>query len=111
MWVITSRVSFPIHATKLKKKIVFADGPHLLKLLRNHLIDNGFNIDGDKIDTACIESLLKCSISELIFAHKLTRYHLDVKGPQRQKVKLVAPIFSNSVSRVLWKTRVSSYTF
>jgi hypothetical protein len=40
---------------------VFADVLHLLKLIRNHFIDQGFTIDGNYINKAGIEELIAAS--------------------------------------------------
>ena len=78
---------------------VIADVPHLIKLFRNHLPDDGFQIEGDTVDKTCFEKLLSCSISELTLALKLTRFHLDVKGAQRQRVKPAVQLLSSSSSK------------
>lgn len=83
------------------KVFVFADIPHLLKLIRNHFIDNGFHYKGKKLDKSCLERLLNISNTELTLANKLSRYHLDVKASERQKVKPAAQIFSNTVAKAI----------
>ncbi|KMQ83324.1 transposase, partial [Lasius niger] len=40
------------------KVFVFADPPHLIKLVRNHYIDQGFNYNGECIKKSCLEKLL-----------------------------------------------------
>lgn len=65
---------------------VFADAPHLIKLVRNHILDAGLIVDNNIINKLAFEPLLETSISELTLAHKINRFHLDVKGSQRQKV-------------------------
>lgn len=72
-------VSFPHPVNKDLKIYVFADVPHLLKLLRNHLLDNSFTNNGIKIDKTCLERLLQASQSDIKIAFKISRYHLDVK--------------------------------
>lgn len=37
---------------------VFADPPHLIKLARNHYIDQGFNYNRECIKKSCLEKLL-----------------------------------------------------
>lgn len=85
------------HPCDVTKKIhVFADVPHLIKLLRNHLLDSGLHISGQFINKSCLERLLEINSNDLKIAHKLSRLHLDVTGPQRQNVKLATQIFSNT---------------
>lgn len=73
----------------------YADPPHLLKLSRNHLLDSGFLTKGTFIDKTCLEELLALNGKDLKICFKLSQAHLDAKGTQRQKVKLVVQIFSN----------------
>jgi hypothetical protein len=80
---------------------VFADVPHLLKLARNHFLDHGFTINGVKVDRACLEKLLTASKSELTIAFKINRYHLDIKGTERQKVLPAVQLFSNQVAKAI----------
>ena len=65
----------------------FLDAPHLLKLVRNHLLDHGFQKDG-KMFVTCfpIKELLLVDGGFLRLAHKITRENLDVKGCLRQRV-------------------------
>lgn len=80
---------------------VFADVPHLIKLVRNHLLDQGFDINGKKIDKTCFQILADCSISDLRIAHKLTKFHLEVKGSERQKVRPAVQLLSNSTAKAI----------
>lgn len=83
-------------ADSLLKIYFFADVPHLLKLARNNLLDSGFTINDSNINKKCLEELLTLNAGELKIAHKLSQAHLDVKGSQRQNVKLAAQVFSNT---------------
>lgn len=80
---------------------MFADVPHLVKLLRNNLFDLGFNVDGQRFDKCLLEELLQLNCNDLKIAFNLTRAHLDAKGFQRQRVKLAAQVFSNRNARVI----------
>lgn len=85
------------HPCNVAKRIhVFADVPHLIKLLRNHLLDSGLHINGQFINKSCLERLLEINGNDLKIAHKLSRLHLDVTGSHRQNVKLATQIFSNT---------------
>lgn len=72
--------------------------PHLIKLARNHYLDSGFNINGLIINKTCVEELVTLNEKDLKIAHKLSKTHIDVKGTQRQNVKLAAQIFSNQTA-------------
>lgn len=77
---------------------MFADAPHLLKLLRNHFLDEGFNIDDRLIDKKCIEKMLAINVKDLKVAFAISQYHLDVKGFERQKVLPAAQLLSNKTA-------------
>jgi hypothetical protein len=62
---------------------VFADVPHLLKLIRNHFIDQGFTIDGKYINKAGIEELIAASSDDTKIVHKVKDYHLSIRGGKR----------------------------
>lgn len=84
------------------KVFVFADIPHLLKLVRNHLLDQGFKLpNGKEVNRECLELLISMSSSELTVAHKINRYHLDIKGSERQKVRPAAQVVSNQISKAI----------
>lgn len=84
-----------------EKVFVFADVPHLLKLVRNHFLDQGFTIDGKYVNKAGVEELIAASSDDLKIVHKVNDYHLSVRGSERQKVKPAAQIFSNTLGKAL----------
>lgn len=85
-----------------QKIYVFADVPHLMKLLRNHFVDKGFMISGKEINKDTIEKLIKLtSTTDLNIAHKISMETLHVKGAQRQKVKYATKLFSHTISRAI----------
>lgn len=88
-------------ADQSKQVFVFADSPHLIKLLRNHFIDNGFEINGKYVNVRPIDDLLRLEKSDLKINHKVTETHLNVSNAARQKVKYAVQLFSNSVSSCL----------
>jgi len=82
---------------------VFADVPHLMKLLRNHFLDSGFWINGHFVSRSPLEKLLQLNSGDLKIAFKLSRTHLDVHGSQRQNVKLAAQVFSDrNAAAIRW---------
>lgn len=81
---------------------VFADAPHLIKLLRNHFLDSGFNVNNKLLTKELLYELMdKTKHSDLNIAYKVTFHHLNVKGTQRQKVKYATQLFSHSNSCAL----------
>lgn len=92
----TGRKYFIVHPSDDRLKIFFyADVPHLIKLARNNFLDSVFNTNGIAVDNTCLEELLKLNAWDLKISHKLDGRHIDVKGTQRQNVKLAVQVFSN----------------
>ncbi len=93
----------PYFYTPQAEKInVFADTPHLLKLLRNHFLDQGYVLPGGKIfQKEDLLQLLNTDKGELRLCHKLKPLHFTCKGSQRQRVMLAAQLFSHSVASAL----------
>jgi hypothetical protein len=82
--------------------LVFADVSHLLKLLGNHFLDEGFTLFDKILTKDCSEKCLQIvKTSELRIGHKLTRNLLDVKGSQTQKVKTEANLLSHTTAKVI----------
>lgn len=93
--------SFPHPCNESMRIFLFVDVPHLIKLLRNHFIDQGFLLNGTFMDKSCFESLLDISTSELSIVHKVSKYHIELKGTERQKVRPAVQLLSNSVSKAV----------
>lgn len=93
------------HPCDIQSKVhVFADVPHLLKLLRNHFLDSDFFINEHFLNKSILERLLQINSSDLKIAFKLARIHLDVQSTQRQNVKLAAQVFSDRNSAAIrWR--------
>lgn len=81
---------------------VFGDAPHLIKLLRNHFLDSGFLLEGKLITKLpFLELMDKTKDCDLNIAYKITDRHMNVKGAERQKVKLATQLFSHTNSCAL----------
>lgn len=83
----------------------FHDPPHLLKLARNHLIDQGFVLNpeerGSEKQIACVEplqQLVKLSPGRDVPLHSVTQIHLVVHGSERQIVELAAQVLSQKTA-------------
>lgn len=83
------------------KVFVFADPPHLLKLVRNNFLDSRFNFDGVSIGKEYIEKLLLLNKAELNIIHKLDRMRLDANSTERQNVRLAAQLLSEKCAKVI----------
>lgn len=85
-----------------REVFVFADAPHLIKLVRNNFLDSGFFLsNGDHVSPESIYEMLKHSKTEYALAYKLNETHLNVTGPQRQRVKYAVQLLSKSCAYAL----------
>lgn len=86
------------------KIFVFADVPHLLKLLRNWFVDEGLLLGNCKnLFTANVyEAIIKLGMtSDLRIAHRITESTLRVVGSARQAVRPAARIWSHPAAKVI----------
>lgn len=75
---------------------VFADAPHMLKLIRNHLLDDGLLMeDGTVVSKCTFEKINRYDESELKLRPRLSRYILEVTGAERMRVRYAAQLLSN----------------
>lgn len=79
------------------------DAPHLLKLVRNWLLDTGYTLsDGSIITKAPLQDLVeKVTNSELSINFKLTKKHLECKSIERQNVAMANQLLSHSTACAL----------
>ena len=93
---VSDKVSFK-NPSADRDVFVFADVPHLMKLVRNNLIDSGFFLNnGDYISVASIREMVMKTKSEYGLAYKISELHLNVKDQQRQRVKLAVQLLSRT---------------
>lgn len=89
----------PYFTNPVDGKIVYcyADTPHLMKLVRNWILDGILVIDGVAIDDAPLWEMLKMAEkNQLKTCHKLNREQLTVAGPARQKVSPATKLLSHT---------------
>ncbi|KAF4530613.1 hypothetical protein B566_EDAN018701, partial [Ephemera danica] len=82
----------------------FADVPHMLKLMRNHFLDQGFVFNNKLCRKNILYkmlSILNSQDQEIKIAHKLNTYQLEVKGKARQRVATAAKLFSRTNAAAL----------
>lgn len=98
-----SQNCFFLHPKDQSLKIfVFTDVSHLLKLVRNHFLDNGVIINRKCINKECIEEILQLQEDkDLKIVHRILKNNLDVSGTSRQKVGTAAKLFSKSTARAI----------
>ncbi len=90
------------HPVTGEKVYLFADTPHMLKLLRNWFLDYGFVLeDGTIIKKKKAYELLLLVNTEISPAFKLSELHFDCKGTERMNVPLAAELFSHTTATCL----------
>ena len=97
------RYSYTNPVDQNRELFFFADTPHMLKLLGNHMLDKGFTLSSEgKTVNLCkedFEKLLLLDSKELKLVPKLNHSHLDVRGIGRQRVRPAAQLLSESVAK------------
>lgn len=83
------------------KVFVFVDGHHLLKLMRNHFLDNGFLINHTLICKDIIEKMLQVHDTDLQVILDLTKADLLVNNQERQKLSSATKLFSPKTARAI----------
>lgn len=92
------------HPVTKSEIMFFSDAPHCLKLLRNWLIDGGFQLsNGTILSAKKITELLTMTNTELSPTFKLTLNHLNCSKTERQNVRLAAELLSHSTAVALRK--------
>jgi len=74
----------------------------LLKLIRNHLLDNDLILaDGQVINRKPLDKLVEIQTAQLKPGWKLSKTLLDVKGSERQNVKAAARVLSANTAKAI----------
>lgn len=96
--------SFPNPCKSDRSVYVFADVPHMLKLVRNHLLDDGMILpDGVIIDKQSFETLIQFDNNELKLCPRLSQKHLEVVGAERMRVRYAAQLLSGHTATLAEK--------
>lgn len=99
--VKTNKVSFKNPCAD-REVFLFADVPHMIKLIRNNLLDSGFVLEnGDTVSDECIREMLVKTKTEYGLAYKVSDVHLNVVGQQRQRVKYATQLLSKSCASAI----------
>ena len=94
------------HPTREGEKVFFFFDPvHLLKLMRNHILEKGFILESSEIiGKEQFEELMekqgRCENTDTQLT-KLTRKHIYPKDQEKQTVKTAVQLFSSSVALAL----------
>lgn len=90
------------HPVTQRKVFLFADAPHILKLTRNWLIDNGFQLpDGSTISHQPLWNLVAKERTEISDTFFLKEEHINCQRSQRQNVGFAAKLLSRKCSIAL----------
>ena len=85
-----------------RKVWVFCDVPHLLKLLRNYILDEGIILPNSiLIKKDLIENLLATQRGDLSITHHISEAHINVTGRARQNVRMAAQLFSRRTAQAV----------
>ena len=96
------RTSFTNPADAQREVHVFADAPHLIKLIRNNFLDHGFELSGGKfVSGGCVREIVCRSVSDLKPTHRLSEKHIAVTGHKRMNVRLAAQLLSETTAKAL----------
>lgn len=89
------------HPTSSDREVyVFADAPHLMKLIRNNFLDYGFRLsNGTFVTSKCIRELITASKCDFKVTHKLSAKHIHVEGANRMNVKLAVQLLSSTTGK------------
>lgn len=99
---ILNTTSFP-HPIQSKELVYwFPDFPHLLKRLRDHLLDSSIQLPGGAVvDRSWIQQLVLKQKSELQLTFKLGLKNLYLHGQQRQNCSTAYQLFSHTVATAI----------
>lgn len=97
----------PVTGTKI---YFFADTPHLIKLARNMIMDNGVSLipdahPPDRLDVTKepFEEMIKANLEHEQQTHRILYIHLTCKGSDRQIVHLATELLSDSTASTISK--------
>lgn len=81
---------------------VFADAPHIIKLIRNNFLDSGFQLsEGKLVLSGCVRELIQRSASDLKPAYRLSVDHVNVSAMKRMRVRLAVQLLSETTAKAL----------
>ena len=78
---------------------VSADVPHLIKLIRNNILDHGISTPSGLVSRYPFWELVSNQSGDLRIGHKISESTLKAKGYERQKVSSASKLLSETVSK------------
>jgi len=99
---ITPEKSYCWHPCDPTRPIFFfADAPHLMKLIRNHLIDRGFQLGEISINKQPLQELIFLNKGDVRLCHKVSEGHLNLSNIEKQRVRPAIQLLSHTVAQGL----------
>lgn len=99
--VSVNNTSFTNPAASDRLVYVFADAPHLLKLIRNNFLDYGFKLNEKIITSSCVREVISRSVKDLKTTFKLSSKLVNVECGTRMNVSLAAKLLSETTAKAL----------
>ena len=94
-----------------RKIFAFADVPHLVKLLRNHIMDEGLKLPSGKVINGDVfQKLLAVDSGEFRLAHKLDLRHLAVSKRSVQLICKMTAEYHNFLSLSSFQDKLTERT-
>lgn len=97
-----------VNPANQNKIYVFADVPHLIKLLRNLYVDQGFILNGKEINKNIIEKrIVFTTQTDLNIAHFMCNIQISLgyngkfKCERSSETKYATKLFSNTISKAI----------
>lgn len=102
--ILKISVQMPYFMFNNEKMYVLYDPPHLLKCVRNNLLNHDLIVSGQKVSWKHISELFELDskkVTGLRLAPKLSRKHIELTQFSKMKVKLAAQVLSHTVQSAL----------
>jgi hypothetical protein len=101
--ITTEKTYFIPDPSSNEKVYLFADAPHVLKLIRNWFLDTGFKLSNEQlVQKEPVSTILHMEENEdLKVCHKLMTAHLTVQKAERQNVRKACELMSHTTATAL----------
>lgn len=80
---------------------MFGDAPHLIKLIRNNLLNHGFGTEESLGDGSGVRELVRKSVEDIKVTHRLYDKHNQAARSARMKVNFVVQLLTETTGKAL----------
>nr|AAB84175.1 repressor-like protein [Drosophila tsacasi] len=95
----TNKSWFSHPANEQLKIFVFSDTTHLIKLVHNHYIDVGLDINGHRLTKTTVQQAIRhSSMPDVSIKFRINENHLNVCSLSKQEDNLAAQLFSSTTA-------------